>query len=102
MTIAQLPRWVKMFTRKRESFATSDQVRGDARGVFGGEHADAFDFQLHQLAVEFHLRSAAGRKYQVAGIRRSLQHRRDDVGGGCGAKLFGCGRNGGRNCGRNL
>jgi len=31
MTIAQLPRWVKMFTRKRESFATAV---GNVAGTF--------------------------------------------------------------------
>src|ERR1700719_3310964 len=62
-------------------FVLAHDVIGDAHGVMGGEGLEAFVLQLHQLAVHFNLRSAAGRKNKIADVAMRFNHGANKLGG---------------------
>ena len=98
MTIANVPRWRKMLTRKRrqlrdgvgevagalfdqraqDEVVGADQVARQARGVLGPQHRQARDRDGFQLAVPLDLRRATGGEHEVADARASPGHRRDE------------------------
>ena len=104
MTTAQLPRWMKMFTRKRARpgqaegdvagallaqdvdglLVVADEVGGDAAGIIRGEHAQSRTLDHHQLPIDFHLGWTPRRENQVAHLVTGAQHGRQQ--GVCGRR----------------
>ena len=66
-------------------FVFAHDVFRDGESVLRAEALEAFVFQFDELAVDFNLGSATGRKNQIADLAVGLDHGGDELGGLDGA-----------------
>src|ERR1700692_2480348 len=70
-----------LFQLAQGGFVFAHDVIGDAHGVLRGERLETFVLQLHQLAVHFNLRGAAGTKNKIADVAMGFVHGANELGG---------------------